>query len=255
MAQLNVRIDDAARASLDALAQARGTQTSDLVRSLIDEALGRDAGRPYADLTPRSLSVVERHTLALHHRTLALLAGHGDSHDESEMADGNAQDHLRTAEVLERGYTAEYPTAFIAIDPEMSQRQCALARDVLEMFTRLELSWRRLADSERAMLIEVDEYAEHTLTFQGFDFNDPFEHRLGEYARHLVREGSWRELADRFDEKNDLGNSHAPLLASYQRQLDVWRPLWQQKKAGALQPGPRSFDLTVYELRAILRAR
>lgn len=255
MAQLNVRIDDAARISLDALAQARGTQTSDLVRSLIDEALGRDAGRPYADLTPRSLSVVERRTLALHHRTLALLASQDDSQDESEMADGNAQDHLRAAEVLERGYTAEYPTSFIAINQEMGQRECDLVHDVLEMFTHLELAWSRLADPDRTALVEADEHAEHRVRFRGFDFNDPFESRLAAYARYLIRTDRWETMADRFDREHERGNSHAPLLASYQRQLDVWRPLWQQKKAGALQRGPRSFDLTVDELRDVLRAR
>lgn len=39
MAQLNVRLDDHTRDSFDALARARGLSASDLIRSLIDNAL------------------------------------------------------------------------------------------------------------------------------------------------------------------------------------------------------------------------
>jgi antitoxin component of RelBE/YafQ-DinJ toxin-antitoxin module len=40
MAQLNVRLDDQTRDSFDALARARGLSASELIRSLIDSALG-----------------------------------------------------------------------------------------------------------------------------------------------------------------------------------------------------------------------
>ena len=254
MAQLNIRIDDAARASLDALAHARGIQIGDLVRSLIDDAIGRDGERPYGDLTPRSMSVLERHTLAAHHRGLALLAAQQND-DAAGIVGGDEKYHLDVVEVLERGYTAEYRELFSAVVPEMSPRECDLVGDIMEMFTHVEAAWSRLTASDRASLVEVDEYAEDALTFRGFDLNEPFESRLAGYARHLVRTGRWVQMAAHFDDEHEHGNSHARMLATYQRQLDAWQPLWERKRAGAVHRGPRAYALTVDDLRTVLQAR
>ena len=78
MAQLNVRLDDDTREAFDALARARGLSASDLARSLIATALGRDdPERGYGDTTPVSLSAVERRSFALQYEILARLRDEG----------------------------------------------------------------------------------------------------------------------------------------------------------------------------------
>lgn len=246
MAQLNIRIDDDSRDLVDALARARGLSTSDLVRELIGQALGRDENeRPRDDTTPRSLSAIERRRLAMQHEILALLTA-----DETEKDGGwESQYHRRMIEVLNSGYTAEYYKDFQMIEPEMTDRECGLLHDILDMFTQIEWSVAKLSDEERAA---VGEHAEYALKFGGFDGNDSLESRLGSYAEHLIKDGRWTNLADRFDDKHDRGNSHAPMLAVYQRMLTVWKPI-KDKKIKAFA-GPDSLRLSAEELRQILAA-
>lgn len=181
MAQLNVRLDDHTRDSLDALARARGLSASDLIRSLIDNALGRDdPGRPSGDATPPSLSAIERRTLALQHEILAHLTGGPDEDNRGS----ESEYHRNMIEVLNSGFTSEYPDMFQMIQSEVTPRECSLVHDILEMFDTLERSVRQLTEEQRASL---GEHAEHRLTFHGFDFNDSQEGRLASYARYLIK--------------------------------------------------------------------
>ena len=246
MAQLNVRLDDHTRDSFDALARARGLSASDLIRSLIDNALGRDdPDRPHGDPTPQSLSAIERRTLALQHEILAHLTA-----DPDEKNGGwEAEYHRKMIDVLNSGYTTEYPDMFQMIEPEMTRRECSLVCDILEMFDTLERSVGRLSEEERASL---GEHAEHALTFRGFDFNSTHEGRLASYAEYLIKNGRWESMAEHFDAEHERGNSHFPVLASYERMLSVWRPMWKKKIAN--YGGPSNYLFTPDELRQIRAA-
>src|SRR6476620_4329932 len=99
MAQLNIRIDDESRDHFDSLARAKGLSTSDLLRDLIWQALGREEDRPQHDVTPQSLSAFQRRQLAMQHEILANLI------TEPEW---EAAYHRQMVEVLNAGYAAEY---------------------------------------------------------------------------------------------------------------------------------------------------
>jgi hypothetical protein len=246
MAQLNVRLDDETRDSFDALARARGHSASELLRSLIDGALGRgDPDRPYGDPTPRSLSAIERRTLAMQHEILARLAANLDD----GTARSEAEYHRNMIDVLNAGYTTEYGDVFQLIRREMTARECTLVHDILEMFDTLARSVSELTEMERASL---GDHAEHVLTFRGFDFNDNQESRLALYARYLVKTGRWESMAEHFEAKHEYGNSHFPTLGSYERMLSVWRPMWGEKIASYGVPSDYLF--TPDELREILAA-
>jgi uncharacterized protein YfbU (UPF0304 family) len=246
MAQLNVRLDDQTRDSFDALARARGLSASDLIRSLIDSALGRTNGdRPTADAVPQSLSATERRALALQHEILARLT----SEPDEDNGGWESEHHRHMIEVLSSGYTAEYPDMFQMIQPELTRRECSLVNDILDMFSTLEASMGRLTEEERASL---GEHAEHGLTFRGFDFNNSQEARLASYARYLIKTERWESMAEHFDAQHESGNSHSPTLASYERMLSVWRPIWNRKIA--THGGPSDYLFAPDELREILAA-
>lgn len=243
VAQLNVRLEDHVRDSFDALARARGLSGSDLLRSLIDGALGRDdPQRPRADPAPQSLSAVERQTLAQQHQILAHLTIDPDEDDGG----WETRSHRNMMKVLNYGWTAEYARVFEEMQPEMSRRECSLVMDVLEMFTNLKDSLSKVPEERRGTL---GEYAEHALTFGGFDFNDAFESRLASYASYLIETGRWASISSRFDAEHEHGNSHSPRIASYERMLSVWRPIWQKKIAN--YGGPTNYHLSENELRQV----
>lgn len=78
-------------------------------------------------------------------------------------------------------------------------------------------------------LDSLGDHANAALRFRGFEFNNSHEVRLASYARHIIQGDGWPEMADRFDDKHDHGNSHMPTLAAYQRMVSVWKPLWNKK--------------------------
>ena len=240
MAQINIRIDDDSRDAVDSLARAKGVSTSDLLRELIGQALGKDDDRPRADTTPQSLSVYQRRQLALHHEVL------GNLITEPEW---EVKYHRQMVEVLNAGYTSEYYKTFQMIQPELTARESTLVFDILEMFTTVERSVSRLNEKQRASL---GEHADYALKFKGFDFNNSHEGKLSSFAEYLVRDGRWTNLADRFSDENERGNSHSPMLAAYQRMLSAWRPLWDKKLHS--YGGPNDYQFTVEELQQIVAA-
>jgi len=238
MATITIRIEDQARDQLQSLAEGQGVSLSDLVRrALLDQLDDPDREGAQPGRVPESLSLVERRKMALLHRILATLVD--GSEDE-----GNAQDQLRLARSLEHGWVADYNTEFTSIEPELSRRDCGFVLDVLDMFRFLKAS---VEDSAK----DLPEQVARRLIFQGFDHNDPFEGKLGEYAYEQIRRGKWRMLADRFDEGNDLGNSHSPMLSRYKRMLAVFQPIWREKLRDMSRD---SFRLSDSELRSVASA-
>jgi uncharacterized protein YfbU (UPF0304 family) len=244
LAQLNIRLDDVTRDQFDALARARGLSTSDLMRELIGQALGRDdLDRPRGDITPPSLSAVDRRRLSMQHETLAILTA-GD-----EKGGWESEYHRQMVDVLNSGYTSEYYRTFQMIQAEMTDRESFLVHDILDMFTQLQWSLQHLGHEERARLGEDADWA---LTFGGFDFNDSQEGRLASYAHFLINDDKWTSLTKYFDSGHERGNSHMPRLASYQRMLSVFKPMWQKKLDGT--GGPNNYHFNADELREVVAA-
>jgi uncharacterized protein YfbU (UPF0304 family) len=236
MATMTIRLDDRTREDLDAVAGVRGVTVSDLLRAAIDVVLGRDLDRVVGD-APLSLSPVQRRMLTMQHQILSRLNA-----DEADH-------HHKMVEVLERGFTGEYASVFESIRPELSHQECALVWDLLEMFRQLRFSLGRLDTAERAALGD-----ERTLIFRGFDFNDSREARLASYARYLVvTNGQWEELGECFDDEHERGNSHMPVLAAYQRMLDAFTPIWENKIHAASRGG-RDYALSAKQLVAVAAA-
>ena len=186
MAQLNVRLDDHTRDALDALARGRGVTASELIRDLIDQSLGREAGgQRSADPAPSSMSAVERRGLALQHEALSMLTTDPDQ----------AHHHRKMMSVLNEGFVSEYSDAFAPMQPELPPRECELLQDIFQMFRTLEPSLEALTEDDR---VALGQHAEHALVFRGFDFNDNREARLATYAEYLISDRRWEERAGDF---------------------------------------------------------
>lgn len=241
MATLTVRIDDWTREELDRLAQAHGTTTSDLLRSKIDELLGTDTEDDdrHAD-GPRSMTMIERRTFIMLHQIQAKLTEH--EYDKAF--------HERRVTVLENGFTAEYGEEFVALGPELSQAECRLVWDLLDMFTTLESSFSKLAGADKAVL---GDRAERRLSFIGFDANDQREARLLGYARYLINDaGKWESLAHHMGNARDRGNSRRQTLPMYLRMLAVYKRIWQEK---TVVRGMFDLHFAVDELQQVLNAQ
>jgi uncharacterized protein YfbU (UPF0304 family) len=239
MATITLRLDDWTRDEVERLAQAQDTTISELLRSKINELLGKDVDMPRAD-APRSMSLTQRRTLALLHEMLALLKP-----DEDDAAY-----HRRRIQVLESGFTAEYGDEYIAIGPELTPTDCSLVWDILDMFSVLESSVTRLSPDE---LAELGEDGEHALSFRGFDGNDARESRMLDYVKYLIDTRRWTNLAEHLSDAQEQGNSHMPVLATYQRMLRVFKPIWNSKLGRGA--GREALDLSAAELRQVVDAR
>jgi uncharacterized protein YfbU (UPF0304 family) len=207
---ITLRLDDATKEELEALARGRGQSLSDLIRSALDGLLMRDEDQDRLDVAPRSLTAMERQQLSLLHRILARLV------DDDNDVDGDKAYQLERAEVLENGFVREYSTEFAGIYPELSARDSEFVVDVLDLFRTATFSIQRL----QADGVELEEKLVNDLRFEGFDLNDSRESHLLTYARYLVSDGRWSELLYAFSDENDSGNSHAQLADMYQRMLD-----------------------------------
>lgn len=236
MATITLRIDDGTRHQVEAVARARSISVSELLRAAIDDLLGRDIDMPREDV-PANLTMVDRRILTLQHEIL------------SHLDSGDAGYHKQRIEALEGGYTAEYSDEFIALEPEMSRRDCSLVWDILDMFRILRASVARVGADKVAAL---DEHALRALSFRGFDANDSYESRLLGYARFLVATGRWEDLAEQFDSKHERGNSHMPTLATYLRMLAAFQPIWKAKLGRGFDP--ESLLLNEGELATVLAA-
>jgi hypothetical protein len=210
MPTITLRLDDVTKEQLEALARSSGQSLSDLIRSALDGLLMRNTDEERLDITPRSLTAVERQQLALLHRILARVVG-----DDNDV-DGDKEYQLERARVLEEGFVGEYSMEFCGISPELSARDSKFVMDVLDLFRIVTFSVKKLeADG-----VGPDEDLARALRFDGFDANDARESHMLSYARYLVNDERWAELLDTFVPKNDRGNSHGRRAERYRRMLD-----------------------------------
>lgn len=249
MPTVTIRLDEETKQDLEILARGRNQSLSDLVRSALDDLLERDPKARVFDMTPTSLTVVDRQQLALLHRILAQLV------EDDDDEDGDREYQRQRATVLEEGYVAEYSREFSGISPELSHRDSKFVLDVLDLFQAVTLSLGRLHDTG----MELDEKALRMLRFDGFDLQDNRETRLLSYARFLVDEDHWSELQETFSDANDRGNSHRTTADGYQRMLDGYDHLKADKenRAGKTRSpfDPDSYLLTAEELRRLALSR
>ena len=73
------------------------------------------------------------------------------------------------------------------------------------------------------------------------------------YARHLLAGGRWTDLAEFFDDRQEGGNSHMPMLNTYRRMLDIFQPI-RERMIRDLQRGIDGFALSEAELTEIVHA-
>lgn len=221
---ISLRLDDDLHSGLTEIARARGVTISALAR----EAFGllTAPSRRHTDdeffgqaPVPTTLTTLERQQLALLHRILARLV-------EGDGEDGDREYQLERAEILEKGYVGEYSDVFVSIESELSRRDTALVMDIFDMFHVLEWSLEQLDPGDKRAL---GDFAPSALVFAGFDANHRRESRLLTYARHLIEQGKWESLANRFDRKHDGGNSHGQHLEMYERMLGIFEPIWKAK--------------------------
>lgn len=187
----------------------------------------------------RSLTTEERRTLSLLFDIKADLC-------ENTL---EAASYRRYVEILTCGFTAEYGRIFQEIEPELSPEGCALVKDIFDMFTDLDRSYKALSDEDRATLGKDASWATQ---FSGFDFNDQVECTLSRYADFLIEDGKWRWLAHHFNDSNEGGNSHCSMLGTYRAMLEAWNRLRRPATKPAVAWG---CDLSAAELRTVIDAR
>lgn len=220
MTTLTVRIDDETRDLLDELAGDAGMNLSDYIRSLLREAVVPVSKRGEAsDMTPETLSPQDRHTLSLLHRILARVLP-----EDSSDTDGNGEDQLGLARVLEAGFTNEYWVEYAGISEELSKKNCVRVMDILDMFRILDHSIQSL----RKDGVELDADTVSRLRYGGFDHNDALEGKMADYVEHLISKDKWTEQAD-FVNGPRGGNSHMTMLPMYQRMLDEYRRINERR--------------------------
>jgi uncharacterized protein YfbU (UPF0304 family) len=225
MPTITLRLDDATKEELEALARSRGQSLSDLIRSALDGLLMRNKDEDRLDITPRSLTAVERQQLALLHRILARVVG-----DDNDV-DGDKAYQLERAQVLEEGFVGEYSMEFCGISSELSARDSKFVVDVLDLFRIVTFSIMKLeADG-----VEFGEDLARALRFDGFDSNDAREGHMLAYARHLVNDERWAELLYTFSAENDRGNSHARRADVYRRMLDEHAKIEAERRHGRVR--------------------
>ena len=252
MATITLRLSDRTRDELEQLARGRNATVSDVLRDAIEGMLGHEGTTPRADI-PRSLTMAQRRGLALQHEILALLAPDEDTREA----------HQRSIRILDGGFTTEYEREFISINAEIPPAECTLVMDILDMFMVIKLATAKL-DDPNDLVGAHDPIA--LLSFGGFDYQNPRESRLADFAQHLIADGRWETLAHHFhdgfvdptstaaSDRYRCPNSHMPRLALYQRMLSAYNTITANRAGPGEIRGLDAYRLDANDLNAILAA-
>ena len=248
MPTVTVRLTNELRDQVSAAADTDNVSVSDYIRGALETHLSLvqggevGSGRPSRDDSDVSMTPFERKVLQLLHRNL--LASQGDL--ASEYYD--SEQEVKSLAVLENGFAGEYAEEFTDILDPLGRAECELVWDIFDMFRVIGSSVRELGKDGWNQLAVED--AEHLGSFQGFDFNDSLESRLGSYARFLIKTDRWTEQQESFTRENDFGNSHMQMLPTYRAMLRVFKPLWRT----AIRGGFSKRHLSAQQLEQILLA-
>lgn len=240
MAVITLRIDEDTKDWLEAAAEDAGLTLSDLVRRGIDTIIGRSEADSEAgkERPAYPLSSVDRAILA----RLEDILGRLDE-DEHER-----KRHQKAIDILENGYTADYGEVMFGLNQQLTETQCRLVWDTLDMYRIIRASLGRFDENARS------NFSPYETEFPGFDLNSPEESPLLGYARHLIADDRWNDLADRFSSDNDYGNSHSPRLANYRAMIACWHQVQRDKRARTAGGSLDWYLLTPEEVEAILDA-
>ncbi|MGL3807909.1 YfbU family protein [Paeniglutamicibacter sp. R2-26] len=247
MATVTIRLKDETRDRIGEAADARGIPLSDYIREALDAYLtleqSGDVGADRPDTTEEiALDPYQRKVLQLLHRNLlATQGGLGDSYYDEKQ-------EVRSLQVLENGFSGEYPQEFADIDEPMTRSECELTWDIFDMFRVIQASVREFG-KDGWKHVQVQDAELHG-TFRGFDFNDLDESRLANYAKYLIKTDRWTEQKEAFSPENGGGNSHSQMLPTYRAMLGVFKPLWRKTIRGGF--GRHLFSAT--DLERILLA-
>lgn len=114
------------------------------------------------------------------------------------------------AEIVERGYTREYPRLAAGLWKELNEVTCGEVYDILGMFQALHYGYMALEDKTG---IDAGE-----CRFGGFDGNNEREHLS--YASFLIKRlGHWQESKG----AGDGLNSHHSTLDRYRAMVEKWK--------------------------------
>ena len=243
MAVLNIRVDDQVRDQLKDMADEEGITISEYVRNLVMAAIvpGYEPEEDRGDLpAPTTMRIADRQVLSLLHRILA----HVVPKDDDEV---DPRSQLKSARVIESGFTTEYWREVASFRTELSERDCGRVVDILEMLRMITFRFKELEKEGTA----VSEELSHQLEFEGFDGNHGLESRMASYVEFLMSEGKWPELRPQLD-RNDGGNSHSPVLDEYMRMLAEHRRIKASRDRGFRRKG---YLLSLEELEQIAAAR
>lgn len=121
--------------------------------------------------------------------------------------------------ILEEGFTHDYDIVFNSIREEIPKEVCTKVRDILDMYSAIKKSMNALSPP-----LEIEAF---TSKFQGFDGNT--ESEFMRYCSFTIttRKDFTRLFPD--DEKQKC-NSHAPMLATYEKMLGVWNSFDKESK-------------------------
>lgn len=245
MAVLNIRVDDQVRDQLKDMADEEGITVSEYVRNLVMAAIvpgyEPEEDEDQGDLpAPTTMRIADRQVLSLLHRILA----HVVPEDDSEI---DPRSQLKSAQVIELGFTTEYWREVAGFRTELSKRDCERVLDILDMFRMITFSIKELEKEGTP----VSEELSHELEFEGFDGNHRLESRMASYVEFLMGDGKWPELRPQLD-RNDGGNSHSPVLDEYTRMLAEHRRIKANRDRGYHR---KAYLLSLEELEQIAAAR
>jgi hypothetical protein len=119
-----------------------------------------------------------------------------------------AEDWAHAREIIEHGFELEYEWKTEYICDPLDSQACKEVIDIMDMYRQLNDWYGELEEKPKV--------EERRLEFLGFDGNNE-GHQLM-YARCLINDGKFEELAD----AGDKLNSHRPTLDMYRRQLTEW---------------------------------
>ena len=245
MAVLNIRVDDRVRDQLKEMADANGVSLSELVRDLLMEVTVPVAERMVRhgdEPAPETMSIFERKTLSLLHRVLSHVVP-----EDGNDVDGDPEYQRMRAKILEDGFTGAYWYETAGFSTELSTGDCDRVSDVLQMFRILTFSIDRLLEQGTP----VDDRTARVLQFRGFDHNHSLEAHMARYVEFLMGEDRWPELRPQL-QRNDGGNSHAPMLEVYGRMLSRFRRVMDSRERG-LDRG--DYLLTLEEVKQVADAQ
>ena len=245
MPTMTIRLTDQEHSALKQMAEEEGVTLSEFVRSALGAVTAPtyEQNRPQSGdaPAPESISLIDRQILVLLHRILGHVLPDGPNGPEE-----NSTYQRDRAEVLEKGFTAEYWKEVAGFRQELSTQDSLQLMEILDMF-RVITSSREQLTQEGVRLAPGIEYG---LTFRGFDGNDPLESHMADYTEFLMNDGRWTELKDQVNEL-DRGNSHMPMLGIYRRMLNEYRRIMSTRRPGDFRA---RFSLSAEELAQIDQA-